>query len=114
MILNEHRKNGANVRVNENVFKLKYAGNQEGKVEKVILEDGTEIAADLVIVGAGIIPNTELAKEAGLDLLLGGIKTNPFMQTSDPDIFAAGDIASFPCLYTGSNLRMEHWIAAQD
>jgi len=105
MILNEHRNNGAKVTVNANVFKLKYVGNEEGKVEKVVLEDGTEIPADLVIVGAGIIPNTEIAKDAGIDLSMGGIKTNPFMQTSDPDIFAAGDIAAFPCLYTGSNLR---------
>lgn len=67
-----------------------------------------------MIVGAGIIPNIELAKNAGLETNIGGVKTNPFLQTSDADIFAAGDIASFPCLYTGTNLRIEHWIAAQD
>ena len=114
MLLHEHEKNGAKVYINANVSKLKYEGDKDGKVKKVVLEDGREIPADLVIVGAGIIPNTELAKNAGLETDIGGVKTNPFLQTSDQDIFAAGDIASFPCCYTGTNLRIEHWIAAQD
>ena len=114
MILHEHEKNGAKVYINANVFNLKYVGDSEGNVKKVILENGYEIPADLVIVGAGAIPNTGLAKEAGLDLEMGGVKLNPFLQSSDPDIFAAGDIATFPSWHTGTNLRIEHWITAQD
>jgi NADPH-dependent 2,4-dienoyl-CoA reductase/sulfur reductase-like enzyme len=114
MILHEHEKNGAKVYINANVFKLKYVGDSEGNVKKVILENGYEIPADLVIIGAGAIPNTDLAKEAGLDLEMGGVKLNPFLQSSDPDIFAAGDIATFPSWHTGTNLRIEHWITAQD
>ena len=113
-ILHEHEKNGAKVYINANVFNLKYVGDDSGKVKKVILEGGYEIPADLVVVGAGIIPNIELAQEAGLATDKGGVKTNPFLQTSDPDIFAAGDIAQFPCWYTGTNIRTEHWIVAQD
>lgn len=54
--------------------------------------------------------NEKLAVEADLkmDDKLGGVKTNPFMQTSNPNIFATGDIASFPSWYTGNNIRSEH------
>lgn len=115
MILGEHEKNGAKVYCGVNVFNLKYVGDKDGNVKKVVLENGYEIDADLVVVGAGNIINTDIAKAAGLELdKNGGVKCNPFMQTSDPDIFAAGDIASFPCWYTGTNLRIEHWITALD
>mmetsp|Transcript_18743 Transcript_18743/g.28771 ORF Transcript_18743/g.28771 Transcript_18743/m.28771 type:complete len:493 (-) Transcript_18743:166-1644(-) len=112
MFLHEHDKNGAKVYVNHDLTKIKYDG--EGKVNKVVLESGYEIPADLVIVGAGIAPNVELAESAGLTMEARGVKTNPFLQTSDPNIFAAGDIASFPNWHTGSTTRIEHWIAAQD
>jgi 3-phenylpropionate/trans-cinnamate dioxygenase ferredoxin reductase component len=60
MLLGEHEKNGAKVYINVNVFKLKYVGDSDGKVTKVVLENGYEIPADLVVVGAGNIINTEL------------------------------------------------------
>jgi NADPH-dependent 2,4-dienoyl-CoA reductase/sulfur reductase-like enzyme len=47
-----------------------------------------------------------------MDKKVGGIKTNPFMQTSEQDIFAVGDIASFPSWYVGENIRSEHWNTA--
>ncbi len=62
----------------------------EKKVEKVICADGQTHEADLVIVGIGVIPATELAESADL-AVENGIKVNEFSQTSDPDIFAAGD-----------------------
>ena len=97
------------------MFNLKYEGDSEGNVKKVVLKNGYEIPADLVVVGAGAVMNTDLAKKSGIELSSnGGISTNPFLQTSDPDIFAAGDIASFPCLYTGTDVRIEHWINALD
>lgn len=113
-ILAEHEKNGVKVLVECNTRKMTFEGNAEGRVQKVVLEEGQEIPADLVIIGAGITPNNELAKSAGLtvDSANGGIKVNPFMQTSDSNIFAAGDIASVPHWYSGSNLRIEHWIVA--
>ena len=115
-ILAEHEKNGVKILVECNTRKMKFEGNAEGQVQKVVLEGRQEIPADLVIIGAGITPNNELAKSAGLtvDSANEGIKVNPFMQTSDPNIFAAGDIASVPHWYSGSNLRIEHWIVAQD
>lgn len=101
MFLHEHEKNGVKVFLNRNIFHLKYNGDKNGNVKSVVLDNGYEVEGDLVVVGAGIIPNTELAKDGGLELKMGGIRTNPFMQTSDSDIFAAGDVATFPCWYTG-------------
>jgi len=115
MLLTEHERNGAKVYINRDVTKIQYKGDQNGNVKSVILENGYEIKADLVVVGAGIELNTELAKESGLSMdSNGGVHTNPFLQTSDSNIFAAGDIASFPSWHTGSNIRIEHWITAQD
>jgi len=115
MLLTEHERNGAKVYINRDVMNIKYSGDKDGNVTSVVLENGYELKADLVVVGAGIELNTELAKSAGLDMdPNGGVHTNPFMQTSDSNVFAAGDIASFPSWHTGSNIRIEHWITAQD
>ncbi len=62
----------------------------DNSVEKVVCSDGREYDADLVIIGIGVIPATELAEDAGLDVN-NGITVNEFAQTSDPDILAAGD-----------------------
>ncbi len=67
----------------------------EGRVSGAVLADGTELAADLVIVGIGILPNTELAEAAGI-ALDNGIGTDAMGRTSAPHVWAAGDCASFP------------------
>jgi NADPH-dependent 2,4-dienoyl-CoA reductase/sulfur reductase-like enzyme/rhodanese-related sulfurtransferase len=65
-------------------------------------DQGREILTDLVLISVGIRPNVDLAKNAGLKLgITGGIKVNEFMQTSDPDIFAAGDCIETTNLVTG-------------
>jgi Reductase C-terminal/Pyridine nucleotide-disulphide oxidoreductase len=69
---------------------------------------GTELAADVVIVGVGAVPNDELAAQAELDVD-NGIVADAALRTSDPDILAAGDVASsFRPLY-GRRIRVEHW-----
>ncbi len=71
------------------------------KVEKVIT-DKREIETDLVVMAIGVGPNTELAKNAGLELSpFGGIVVNEYMQTSDPDIYAGGDCVCLKNLVTG-------------
>lgn len=101
MILEEHQKNGAKVK-SEEMGTLKFEGDSNGAVSKVVLKDSYELPADMVIVCAGSIPDNQLAKDAGLQIDNNGfIKTNPFMQTSDSDIFAAGDNASFPLFLNG-------------
>jgi NADPH-dependent 2,4-dienoyl-CoA reductase/sulfur reductase-like enzyme/rhodanese-related sulfurtransferase len=65
-------------------------------------DQGREIPTDLVLLAVGIRPNVDLAKNAGLELgITGGIKVNEFMQTSDPNIFAAGDCIETTNLVTG-------------
>lgn len=78
----------------------------DGRVEKVICSDGTELDADLVVIGVGVIPNTELAEQAGLDID-NGIAVDSFCRTQDPDIFAAGDCTSQVSKVYGRRLRLE-------
>jgi 3-phenylpropionate/trans-cinnamate dioxygenase ferredoxin reductase subunit len=67
----------------------------EGRVTGALLADGSELAADLVVVGIGILPNTELAGDAGI-AVDNGIRTDELGLTSAPHVWAAGDCASFP------------------
>ena len=76
----------------------------ETHVEKAILSDGTQMNIDLVIAGIGVLPNDNLATEAGLDIE-NGIKTNSLGQTSNESIWAAGDCSSFP--WRGKRIRLE-------
>jgi 3-phenylpropionate/trans-cinnamate dioxygenase ferredoxin reductase subunit len=89
-------------------------GGAAGKVTHVVLSDDTEVPADLVVVGIGIKPNADLAQAAGLaiDDQIGGVITDEFLRTSDPDIFAAGDCAAFRSPMLGQRIRVEHWANA--
>jgi 3-phenylpropionate/trans-cinnamate dioxygenase ferredoxin reductase component len=69
---------------------------------------GEKLEADLVIVGVGIRPAVELAARAGLSVA-DGIVVNAYLQTSHPDIYAAGDVAQFPYRGMGPSVRLEHW-----
>jgi 3-phenylpropionate/trans-cinnamate dioxygenase ferredoxin reductase component len=77
-----------------------------GKVTGISLSDGRHIAADLVVVGVGVLPNVELAAEAGLPVA-SGIIVNDRLLTSDPDISAIGDCALFDSPRFGGSLRLE-------
>ncbi len=77
---------------------------ESGRLNKAALSDGTTLDIDFVLIGIGIIPNTELAEEAGLEVD-GGITVDGFCQTSDPNIFAAGDCAVF--FFNGHPTRIE-------
>lgn len=115
MFLSMHEKNGAKVYTNKATDTLRFTNDAKGNVKSVILESGYELPADFVVFSAGVHLNTQLASESGLTMdANGGVFVNPFMQSSDPDIFAAGDIASFPSYHIGENVRIEHWITAQD
>jgi 3-phenylpropionate/trans-cinnamate dioxygenase ferredoxin reductase subunit len=76
-------------------------------------ENGQHFESDLLVVGIGIQPAVELAEGAGLDVE-NGIVVNEYLQTSHPDIYAAGDNALFPYLVLGERTRIEHWDNAKD
>jgi len=95
-----HTAHGVDIRENCKLQTL----TGDDRVTGARLSDGTEIDVDLVIVGVGVTPATELAKIAGLDID-NGIRVDAQGRTSDPLIWAAGDCASFP--YKGGRIRLE-------
>lgn len=75
------------------------------------VDEAAMAAADLVVVGIGAVPNTELAEQAGLDVDH-GVLVDETLRTSDPDIYAIGDIASQQHPVLGRRIRVEHWDTA--
>lgn len=78
---------------------------------QVMLDDGSTIPAGLVVIGIGVIPRVELAEEAGL-AVDAGIVVDDRLRTSDPHIWAAGDVARYPDHRAGQ-VRVEHWVLAE-
>lgn len=83
------------------------------RVSGVKCQDGSEIPADLVIIGAGILPTTDLAEAAGLEVD-NGIVVDDHCRTSDPDIYAIGDCSNHPSPLLGRRLRLESVPNAMD
>jgi rhodanese-related sulfurtransferase len=80
---------------------VKFLGDQQRRVQKVVTGN-KDLPADLVILAAGVRPNTVLAQQAGLAVgNTGGIVVNEYLQTSDPGIYAGGDCIEVPHLITG-------------
>jgi 3-phenylpropionate/trans-cinnamate dioxygenase ferredoxin reductase component len=104
-----HAEHGVDLRTGVQVAEITGAG---GKADGVRLADGTRVEADTVIVGIGIAPNTELAVAAGLTVD-NGVVTDARLRTSDPDIFAAGDVATAFHPLIGKHIRVEHWANAR-
>jgi NADPH-dependent 2,4-dienoyl-CoA reductase/sulfur reductase-like enzyme len=102
-LVDYYREQGVDVRTGEGLAGLQHSAGT------VILRTthGTEIPADVVVAGLGIQPNVELAEQAGLRID-NGIVVDELLQTSAPDIFAAGDVANFFSPALGTRLRVEH------
>ena len=93
------------------VFHLGHT-SREITASSVILEDGSSIPADIVVVGVGVRPLLALAENAGAAIDKGVI-TDEFLETSIAGVFAAGDIARYPDPRSGDKVRIEHWVVAE-
>lgn len=98
----EHRNQGVKLRLSTGVK----AFHGESRVEAIETTDGELIPADFVVVGVGIIPNTELASAAGIETN-DGIVVDDRCQTADPNIYAVGDCTLHPNSIYGRHLRLE-------
>jgi len=102
---NLHRGHGVAFRFGTGVREFRGLG---GQLRSVVLSDGTDLPADVAIIGIGIQPNTELAVAAGL-AVDNGIAVDAGLRTSDPDIYACGDVASIDHPLVRQRIRVEHW-----
>ena len=98
-----YREKGVDVRSGRTVSGI----SSEGEMQVLSLTGGELLRAGAVVAGLGVLPNTRLAIDAGLDID-DGIRVNPNLQTSDPDIYAAGDVASFENPDLATRVRVEH------
>ena len=104
-----HRSHGVTIREGTAIECLVAC---EGGGLEAKLDDGSTLAANHAVVGIGILPNSELAAEAGLEIELGAIRVDQFGRTADPSIYAAGDCT---CLtWKGESVRLESVQNAQD
>jgi NADPH-dependent 2,4-dienoyl-CoA reductase/sulfur reductase-like enzyme/nitrite reductase/ring-hydroxylating ferredoxin subunit len=91
-----------------------YLGRKPTKISahRVTLDDGTELDAEVVVTGVGVVPKSELAEAAGLNVD-NGIVVDAELRTSAPGVYAAGDVARYPDPITGTAARIEHWALAE-
>ena len=98
----EHTDQGVRFCLSAGVSSL----NGKKRIKSVTTSNGDEIPADIVVIGVGVQPNTELATGAGLEVD-NGVVVDDHCRTSDPDIFAVGDCTSHPNAVYGRSLRLE-------
>jgi 3-phenylpropionate/trans-cinnamate dioxygenase ferredoxin reductase subunit len=106
------RLQGLGVELNAGESLARFDGDGE-RVTAVVCESGLSIETDVVVIGAGVHPETTLAKAAGLTIgPRGGILTDAGLRASAPDVFAAGDVAEWYSSAHEDHIRVEHWDVA--
>jgi 3-phenylpropionate/trans-cinnamate dioxygenase ferredoxin reductase component len=106
---NLHRDHGVDLRLEAQVEEIT---TTDGHATGLKMRDGSTVAADAVLVAVGAKPNVELAEQAGLSMGDGGVLVDASLRTSDPDIYAVGDIAAAEHPLFGGRIRTEHWANA--
>lgn len=101
--LNQHRSRGVEVLLSSGVVELR--GGRSG-VTEVVLNNGRTVPADLVVAGIGVVPNQELAADAGI-AVANGIAVDDHLRTSAPNVFAIGDCAEYPNPFAQARVRLE-------
>jgi NADPH-dependent 2,4-dienoyl-CoA reductase/sulfur reductase-like enzyme len=103
----EHEKKGISFKLKSNIKSFK----GDTMVKSVLLESGEEVETDFVVVGIGVTPATQFL--TGIELLKdGSLKTDSYLCVKD-DVYASGDVATFPDFRTGDFIRVEHWRLAE-
>jgi 3-phenylpropionate/trans-cinnamate dioxygenase ferredoxin reductase subunit len=103
-----HLEHGVSMLLGTGVEALEGGG---AAVERVLTSDGRVLECDLVVVGVGVQPRTQLAAQAGI-AVDNGILVDEHLQTSAPGVFAAGDVANAQHPFYGERIRVEHWANA--
>jgi 3-phenylpropionate/trans-cinnamate dioxygenase ferredoxin reductase subunit len=109
-LLRLHTSHGVRVELGAGIARL--APSASGALI-AMLSDGREVEADVVLISVGLVANDELARAAGL-ACDGGVSVDSQCRTSDPDIFAAGDVAVWHSKWAGRHMRLESWQNAQE
>lgn len=104
-----HREHGVDLRLDQSVQEVT---TDNGTATGLRLGDGTTIAADAVLIAVGAAPNIALAEQARLAIADGGVLVDASLRSSDPDIYAVGDIAAAQHPFFGVRIRTEHWANA--
>jgi NADPH-dependent 2,4-dienoyl-CoA reductase/sulfur reductase-like enzyme/nitrite reductase/ring-hydroxylating ferredoxin subunit len=104
LVLDAHSQKGVRLHLGSKVARI--------ESKQIVLQGGERIEAEIVVLGIGVEPRLQLAEAAGLRLDR-GVLVNSRLQTSDSNIFAAGDIARWPDPHTGEAIRVEHWVVAE-
>jgi 3-phenylpropionate/trans-cinnamate dioxygenase ferredoxin reductase subunit len=104
-----HREKGVDLRLETQVQEIT---TNDGTATGLRMRDGSTVGADAVLVAVGAKPNIELAEQAGLSMADGGVLVDASLRTSDPDIYAVGDIAAAEHPLFGTRIRTEHWANA--
>ena len=104
-----HREHGVDLRLQAQVDEISTADDTANGLK---MRDGSTVAADAVLVAVGAKPNIELAGQAGLSIGDGGVLVDASLRSSDPDIYAVGDIAAAEHPLFATRIRTEHWANA--
>lgn len=108
-VMRMHQENGTSVRCGRSVAHFE----GEGRVERVRCFDGTVVDADVVVIGIGVVPNAEWLANSGIRID-GGVICDESLHAGHPDIYAIGDVASWPNMLADSRMRCEQWTNAVD